>query len=185
MNTIRFVGGVSLSLLFVAGCASTEDDHELKSVEQKLEGWQECATEGGYCDFLGTRQVRYGTPWSYVTQTFTGGVPCSNQVFGDPAYGTVKTCWVEGGDGFLGDYGPYDDEGPSYRCYNQYSDVVAVYIDYAPWHCEGWTGKVFCEYESLSSQYGPGWGTCQCYNTVCEAVRYAKHGRTCRYRRCY
>jgi len=85
---------------------------------------------------------------------------------------------------YLGEWGPYDDDGETEtRCYQQYSDVVAVYIGYAPWHCEGWTGKVFCEYESLSSVYGPGWGQCQCYNEICSA--YAKRGRSCRYRRCY
>jgi hypothetical protein len=87
---------------------------------------------------------------------------------------------------YLGEEGPYDDaEEPQIRCYNQYSDVVPVYVEYAPWHCEGWTGKVFCEYESLSSQYGPGWGTCQCYNTICEHIMTIKRGRSCRYRRCY
>lgn len=52
-------------------------------------------------------------------------------------------------------------------CSTTYSDVVPAYIDYASVHCEGWTGKVFCEYSSLSDVYGPGWGTCQCYNTTC------------------
>lgn len=67
------------------------------------------------------------------------------------------------------------DEDEEEVCSAQYSPVVAAYIDYAPWHCEGWTGKVFCEYESLSSVYGPGWGTCQCYNLIC-----VKRGRACR-----
>lgn len=67
--------------------------------------------------------------------------------------------------------------GPK-SCYTEYSDVVPAHIDYASVHCEGWTGKVFCEYESLSSVYGPGWGTCQCYDTVC--ADYA--GRPCRTR---
>lgn len=70
-------------------------------------------------------------------------------------------------------------------CSTTYSDVVAAYIDYAPWHCEGWTGKVFCEYESLSSVYGPGWGQCQCYNTVCEPDVDIEQGRRCGSRRCY
>jgi hypothetical protein len=62
-------------------------------------------------------------------------------------------------------------------CHRVYSAVVPAYIAYASVHCDGWDGKVFCEYSSLSSTYGPGWGTCQCYNDICE-----KRGRACRSR---
>lgn len=55
--------------------------------------WTKCASEGQQCAFTGTRDVRYGTTTSFTTKTFTGGVSCSNGVFGDPAYGYVKTCW--------------------------------------------------------------------------------------------
>lgn len=56
--------------------------------------WATCATERQTCSFTGTRSVRYGTTTNYVTRTFTGGVACSNAVFGDPAYGQTKTCWI-------------------------------------------------------------------------------------------
>ena len=54
--------------------------------------WTGCASEGGYCSVSGTRQVRYGVAGSYAYKTVTGGVACSNGVFGDPAYGYAKTC---------------------------------------------------------------------------------------------
>jgi serine protease len=54
--------------------------------------WTYCAAENGTCSFSGTRDVRYGTATSFVTKTFTGSVKCSNSVFGDPAYGVVKSC---------------------------------------------------------------------------------------------
>ena len=54
--------------------------------------WTACANEGGTCAFSGTQQVRYGTPTQYVVQTVTGGTPCTNAVFGDPAYGIAKSC---------------------------------------------------------------------------------------------
>ena len=57
-------------------------------------GWTNCASEGQTCAFSGTREVRYGTPTTYVTRTLTGGTGCNNGVFGDPAYGIVKSCWV-------------------------------------------------------------------------------------------
>ncbi|MES2831877.1 MAG: hypothetical protein V4695_07795 [Pseudomonadota bacterium] len=54
--------------------------------------WTTCATENGTCNFSGTRQVRYGANNSYATRTATGSVACTNQVFGDPAYGIFKSC---------------------------------------------------------------------------------------------
>ena len=58
------------------------------------ETWSTCAGEGGTCTFSGTRDVRFGAGSSFVTRTFTGAVLCSNSVFGDPAYGLVKSCSV-------------------------------------------------------------------------------------------
>jgi len=58
------------------------------------ETWSTCAGEEGTCTFSGTRDVRFGAGSSFVTRTFTGAVLCSNTVFGDPAYGVVKSCSV-------------------------------------------------------------------------------------------
>ena len=54
--------------------------------------WVDCAAEGGTCAFSGTRQVRYGANGSYAYRSGTGSVSCTNGVFGDPIYGTAKTC---------------------------------------------------------------------------------------------
>jgi endoglucanase len=54
--------------------------------------WTDCAQENGLCAFDGTRQIRYGGNGSYAYQTKTNSVACSNGVFGDPVYGTVKSC---------------------------------------------------------------------------------------------
>lgn len=55
--------------------------------------WMKCANEGGFCRFDGTKEVRYAhdTRWSY--RRFPNGVPCSNEIFGDPAFGVVKQCY--------------------------------------------------------------------------------------------
>jgi hypothetical protein len=53
-----------------------------------------CAAERGVCHFTGTQQVRYGTPSRYVMLTLNGGTPCDNTVFGDPAPGSLKSCWI-------------------------------------------------------------------------------------------
>jgi len=56
--------------------------------------WTPCANENGFCSFSGTAQVRYGAGNSWNTGTFTNGVACNNSVFGDPAFGVVKSCQV-------------------------------------------------------------------------------------------
>ena len=56
--------------------------------------WTFCAAEGGECAFTGAREVRYGSNGVYVYQTLLDGTACANQVFGDPAFGTVKSCAV-------------------------------------------------------------------------------------------
>jgi hypothetical protein len=57
-------------------------------------GWTRCAGENERCAFSGTRLVRYGAGSGWVQRTLTDGVSCSNEVFGDPAYGTVKSCEI-------------------------------------------------------------------------------------------
>ena len=54
--------------------------------------WTTCATEGGTCSIPGSAQVRYGSATTFVTKTASGSVGCSNDVFGDPVPGVVKTC---------------------------------------------------------------------------------------------
>ena len=54
--------------------------------------WTFCAPEGGVCSFTGDREVRYGANDSFVFKTLTGGTACTNDVFGDPIYGVVKSC---------------------------------------------------------------------------------------------
>jgi hypothetical protein len=59
--------------------------------------WVVCAGEGSTCTFTGTREVRFGTPTSFVTKTHTGSVLCLQNWFGpdDPAKGTLKSCSVQ------------------------------------------------------------------------------------------
>ena len=64
---------------------------EIRSLPARTE-WTVCATEGGVCAFTGTAEVRYGADGVYVYQTLTDGIACTNAVFGDPIYGTVKAC---------------------------------------------------------------------------------------------
>jgi hypothetical protein len=61
-------------------------------------GWSACATEGGVCNFSGTRNVRYGANGSYLFKTITGSIACNNYAWGsDPIVGIAKSCEVDGG----------------------------------------------------------------------------------------
>ncbi len=61
----------------------------------KISTWTFCANEGDQCSFTGTKEVRYGANGSYSSIIFTNGTPCTNAVFGDPLYGTVKQCYYQ------------------------------------------------------------------------------------------
>jgi hypothetical protein len=54
--------------------------------------WTRCANQMQQCTFGGTKIVRYGTDDVYSYGTFTDGVLCVDQIFGDPVVGVVKHC---------------------------------------------------------------------------------------------
>jgi hypothetical protein len=57
--------------------------------------WRLCAPEGKRCNFEGERRVAFGTGnrWSY--RFGINGIDCTNQRFGDPAAGQVKSCYID------------------------------------------------------------------------------------------
>lgn len=55
-------------------------------------GWTRCAAEGEYCRVNGSSRVRFGGDNRYEYRNVTGGILCSVQQFGDPAYGVNKSC---------------------------------------------------------------------------------------------
>jgi serine protease len=64
----------------------------IASTPQPAPTWKQCADEGGVCRFSGTRQVRYGGNGAYSYKSASEALACSNSVFGDPAYGVLKSC---------------------------------------------------------------------------------------------
>jgi len=54
--------------------------------------WTFCTSEGGFCAFSGTKDVRYGANGLYAYKAATDGIACSNTVFGDPAPNVAKQC---------------------------------------------------------------------------------------------
>ncbi|MBF0343007.1 MAG: hypothetical protein HQL06_02135 [Nitrospirae bacterium] len=55
--------------------------------------WRYCAGENEFCGFFGSRLVKYGSYYYWHSGTYQNGVLCSNSVFGDPVFGTPKTCY--------------------------------------------------------------------------------------------
>ena len=58
--------------------------------------WTFCADEHQTCSFSGTAVVRYGANGTWTQGTYTNGVFCDNSIFGDPLYGTFKSCQIKG-----------------------------------------------------------------------------------------
>ena len=57
-------------------------------------GAVQCAAENGNCATAGVQDVWYGADSRWAHAPATGGVSCANTVFGDPAPGTGKKCYV-------------------------------------------------------------------------------------------
>jgi hypothetical protein len=59
------------------------------------QGWQHCATEGGFCRAPAGAVVHYGREGAFAhRRSPPGGLPCSNDVFGDPIPGVHKECFL-------------------------------------------------------------------------------------------
>ncbi|MDB4987723.1 MAG: hypothetical protein JWN04_2901, partial [Myxococcaceae bacterium] len=93
----------SALLIFASACAdgdaSAEPDPSepsehtaLASVASAATDWTPCASEWQHCTFTGTRQVSYSSRGKSVSKTFTNGVDCRNDVFGDVDPGFTKSC---------------------------------------------------------------------------------------------
>ncbi|MBT3641451.1 MAG: hypothetical protein HOJ64_03845 [Euryarchaeota archaeon] len=57
----------------------------------------ECASENDFCDFVGTKTIRYisiNDPTKFVDLQLNDGTPCTNTVFGDPHVGVTKKCYL-------------------------------------------------------------------------------------------
>ena len=69
-----------------------ETDGSQRPGEPGAGDWIPCASEGEVCRFGGAARVRYGTDNRYVYRNANNEIRCSVSIFGDPAYGSHKTC---------------------------------------------------------------------------------------------
>lgn len=57
--------------------------------------WEYCGSEGGYCSFRGSGEVRFGVNGRFVVRRAFNGMACDGNTFGDdPAFGQKKQCFV-------------------------------------------------------------------------------------------
>jgi hypothetical protein len=57
------------------------------------ETWIKCAEEGSPCALPKPAVVRYGAGNVFALKKAAGIIPCTNDQFGDPLFGTRKNCW--------------------------------------------------------------------------------------------
>jgi hypothetical protein len=57
--------------------------------------WVRCAAEGQICKVSGTRTVAFGADKRFKYRVSKNAVSCTSDIFGDPAVGKVKACYVE------------------------------------------------------------------------------------------
>lgn len=80
-------------------CRTTVTVVATTAVPPPIEAWTRCAGENELCTYTGIRRVRYGADpnWSERNQAaVSGGIQCSNAVFGDPIFGVEKRCEIAG-----------------------------------------------------------------------------------------
>ncbi|MBB3117506.1 M12 family metallo-peptidase [Pseudoduganella violacea] len=57
-------------------------------------GYEKCANEWGNCVFNGTQFVAFGAGSKFAFKLASGSIGCNYDVFGDPAFGTPKACYI-------------------------------------------------------------------------------------------
>ena len=91
------VNGVNCSNDFfgdpAVGAGKTCFYREISHQKRERHG-QFCANENGFCKFRGRADIRYGADGRYVHKMLRNGTSCSNDVFGDPAPGVGKSCYI-------------------------------------------------------------------------------------------
>jgi len=83
---------ISMKYLTIAGVVAVAV--LARSPEAHAE-WVHCATEGGFCRAPAGAMIHYGREGSFAhRRSPPGGLPCSNDVFGDPLPNVHKECFL-------------------------------------------------------------------------------------------
>jgi murein DD-endopeptidase MepM/ murein hydrolase activator NlpD len=123
-------------------------------------GYHQCAEEGGFCSFSGTADVIYGANSCYTSpRSFSNGIACNNDVFGDPLPGVHKYCYTNGSGGGgswayqLFDLGDYN--GDKYESNQTIADLSTV-----GWNDRAESIKINSGYEIIACEHANFQGNC-------------------------
>lgn len=125
-----------------------------------------CASENGYCSFSGTKKIAYGADGTFAFQTATGGISCDNNVFGDPAWGVSKSCYIVTQD--LGSENVFMYHNPNVTTWNlaNNSSITFDALNDFKDSFYGWNPVTYCSYSGSDNGGGGGGGTCGGYTTA-------------------
>jgi hypothetical protein len=122
MSKKPFLVRMALAAICLVGLAVTAT--ALFPTTASAQQLQRCADEGGLCRLPYPAEVVYGARGQMTSRFFDRpAIPCSNRVFGDPAPGREKACYIvrrggqDYGDNDYGDdYGSRPDRGGWVAC---------------------------------------------------------------------
>lgn len=78
------------------GYTQADLEKEAPQAPTSNDDWVQIAVENQFAPFTGAQDIRYGANGKWVVKNVAaqnGGIPCSNDIFGDPIVGTVKACY--------------------------------------------------------------------------------------------
>lgn len=82
---IRFLTAAAVAAAVLGGAASPASAGP----------WRFCSNEGGFCHAGPGAMIHYGRRGAFTHRPSPpGGLPCNNEVFGDPLVGVPKVCFV-------------------------------------------------------------------------------------------
>lgn len=126
MSKKPFLVRMALAVICLVGLAATAT--ALFPAPASAQRLERCAEEGGVCRLPFPAEVVYGARGQTTSRFFDRpAIPCSNRVFGDPAPGRDKACYIvrRGGgqdygdnynDNYGDDYGSRPDRGGWVAC---------------------------------------------------------------------
>lgn len=92
--TVQIAGTRFASVLKGTGVVTITDNDA--PVPPQPVGWTFCAGENQTCYVNGNADVRYGAGTTWNTKNINNSIVCDNATFGDPIWGTPKTCETTG-----------------------------------------------------------------------------------------
>jgi hypothetical protein len=114
-------------------------------------GYTYCAPENGTCNITSLSSVAFGANGAFNYGNFSAAVACSNSVFSDPIYGTVKSCFYKPADPSLDPQFTYCAAENGICSFNG-TATVAFGVD-GSYNYGTFTGSVLCANSVFTDPY--------------------------------